>query len=98
MRVGSKGDPIGRVIQEPSKPAPHVVRFLESFFPDVVDRLRSIQPRLLLRLKRYIGPRLVRMSREQNPFGDPEATVMLGELFGIDHSSERIAQRSGKAG
>jgi hypothetical protein len=41
---------------------------------------------------------LVRMTGEQDALSDAEPCVVLGELCWIDHSSERIAQRSGNAG
>src|SRR5688572_27454264 len=98
MGVRRQRDPLGRIVEQPREATTYLVGFLEREIPDVVDMLGGIEPGLLLRLERHIGPRLMRVAGQQNPLGYAKATVMLGKLFGADHSSERIAQRSGKAG
>ena len=98
MRVFREGNALGRIVEQARESAPHIVRLLEREIPHVVDVLGRIEPRLLLCLERNVGPCLVRVTREENAFGNTKARVVLGELFRIDHSSERIAQRSGNAG
>src|SRR6267142_7035170 len=98
MRVRGERDAIGRVVQQTRKAAPHLVGLLECVIPNIVNQLSGIEPRLLLGLKCDIRPGLMRMAGEQDALSDAEPCVVLGELCWIDHSSERIAQRSGHAG
>src|ERR1043166_3693114 len=64
-------------------PGAHLVRLLERLLPHVIDILGRIEPRLLLRLERDIGPRLMRMTREQNALAHSEPSVVFGDFFRI---------------
>src|SRR6266567_577267 len=91
-------DALGRIVQEPCEPAPHLIALCKCEIPHVIDMFGSIEPRLLLRFERHVRPRLVRVAGEQNAFGNAKAGVVLGQLLRIDQSADRIAQRSGNAG
>jgi hypothetical protein len=97
MRVFGEGYTLRRIIEEARESVSYFVCLLEGEIPDVVNVFRRIEPRLLLRLERDIRPGLMRMTSEENPLGDAETLVVLGEPFRIDHSSERIAHKSGNA-
>src|SRR6266705_7211861 len=98
MRVRGEGDPIGRVVEQARKSTPHFIGFLECLVPHIVDQLRGIQPGLLLRFECDVRPGLMGMTGQQDSLGDSKPRVVFSQLFRVDHSSERIAQRSGKAG
>src|SRR5438477_624744 len=89
MRVRGERDTIGRIVQQPREPAPHLVRLLECLLPYVINEFGCVEPSLLLRLERDVRPCLMGVTREQNAFGDTKATVVRGELFGVDHDAER---------
>ena len=72
----------GAEIHKSLTPAQQVIKLVNEA---LVDMLGRIEPRLLLRLECDIGPRLMRMAREQNSFGYTKARVVLRELFRIDH-------------
>src|SRR5258705_11133016 len=98
MGVRRERHPVSRIGAQARQAAAPIVRLLKCLVPHIVDEFRCVEPGLLLRLERDVRPRLVRMTRKKNAFGDSKACVMLGELFRIDHSSDLIAHRSGKAG
>src|SRR5207253_7168832 len=89
MGVRGERDTIGRIIQQPRKSTAHVIGFLKCLLPYVINEFGCVEPRLLLRLERDVRPCLMGVTREQNAFGDTKATVVRGELFGVDHDAER---------
>ncbi len=98
MRVRRQRDSVWGVVEQSREPTSYFNGFVKRFFPYVVHVFCRIEPRLLLRRKRHVGPRLMGMSGEQNTLCHPKATVVFGQLSRVDHSSDRIAQRSGNAG
>ena len=58
-----------------AKPVAHFAA-CASAAPTFVHELRGVEPRALLRLERHVGPRLMRVAGEQQPFGDAEARVV----------------------
>src|SRR2546421_4251312 len=98
MCVRRQRNAIRRIVEQPRKSTSHVVCFLECLVPHIIHQLGGVEPCLLLRLERDIGPCLVRVSGEKDSFSNAKASVVLGKLVRIYHSSERIAQRSGNAG
>ena len=59
VRVLPERDVIERVTNQPREARAHLCRLLCGTFPFVVDQLRRIQPRALLRVEADVGPRLV---------------------------------------
>ena len=79
VRVLPERDVIERVTKQPREARAHLCRLLCGAFPLVVDKLRRIQPRALLRLEAHVGPRLVRVAGQQDSLGDAEAGVVDGD-------------------
>src|SRR6266516_855473 len=93
MRVLRERDALGRIVQEPREPPPHLVRLLERLLPHIIDILGRIEPCLLLRFKSNIGPGLMRMPGQKNSLTDPETSVVLRQLFRIDQASAALRRR-----
>ena len=59
MRVLSKRDVLGAVTDDSSEPGANGRRLRGRTLPLVVDKLRGIEPRLLLPFEAHIGPGLM---------------------------------------
>src|ERR1041385_4370971 len=83
VRVRRERDVVACIVEQTREPGAHLVRLLERLLPHIIDILGRIEPRLLLRLERHVGPRLMRMTRKENALADSEARVVFGEFFRI---------------
>ena len=76
VRVGRQGVlPLG-VLEQFRKPAPHPVGLGEGPLPLVIHQCRRVVPRLHLAVPGAVGPGLVRVAGEEEPFRHPEGGVV----------------------
>jgi hypothetical protein len=71
--VLSKRDVRGIVADEPGESGPHGGRLDGRAIPFLVDELRRVEPRALLRFESDVGPRLMRVAGQQQAFSNPKA-------------------------
>ena len=76
VRVLAQRDVGAGIAQQPGEPVAHLGRARFGALPLVVHQLRRIEPGLLLRLERHVGPGLVGMAGQQQAFGHAEARVV----------------------
>ena len=99
VRVLSECDVVGMIAEQPRKRGLHLRCLLARPRPLVVHELRRIEPRALLRLEADVGPRLVRVARQQQALRDAEAGIVCGERVRSHverrYRLARISQRSG---
>ena len=96
------------VVEQPRESSAHPFRHFEGSVPLAVEILGGVQPGLLLSVKSTVGPCLVRVTGQEQPFADTETRIELSERIWVleekfrkkDHrpNSDRIAHRSGNAG
>ncbi|HEU4692859.1 MAG TPA: hypothetical protein VFS23_31070 [Vicinamibacterales bacterium] len=73
MSVVTEGDVARAVADQPGEPSADRGRLKCSAVPFLVDELRGVEPRTLLRLEADVGPRLVRVAGQQQTFGDAKS-------------------------
>ena len=73
MCVLSECDIGAAVANQPGEAGADCVRLERGPLPFVVDELRSLEPCALLRLEADVGPRLVRVTGQQQAFGDAKS-------------------------
>ena len=95
VRVRGERDRRAGVVEQPPHSFAQPLRLRERPLPLEVRVLGRVLPRLELPLAPDVGPRLVRVPRQEQPLGDAELRVVLRERV---QSSLRTAQRSGKNG
>ncbi len=61
--------------QQPCEAVAHVLRLRERMLPFVVDVPCGVEPCILVRLERLVGPGLMRMAGQQQAFRDAEPRV-----------------------
>ena len=105
VRAGTERDVARGVSEQAAEPGAHLVGPGGGDVPLVIDELGGVVERLELAVPGHVGPRLVRVPGQQEPLGHPEAGVVrrqrvgrVGETVEGDHSSLRMAQRSGNTG
>ena len=92
--VDAQGDLAVRVAEQRPKAGAHLLGLGERPPPLLVHVARGVVEGLDLALERDVRPRLVRVPGQQQPLGDAEARVVLGQRV---HRRLRTAHRSGKA-
>src|SRR5206468_4383968 len=90
VRVRRQRYSVRGVVKQSREPTPDFGGFAKRLFPYVVDVFSGVEPRPLVALEPAVGPGLMGMPGEQNPRGDPEPGVMLGELLRLDHESRLL--------
>ena len=70
VRVRPQGDVAVRIVQQPPPACAHFVGNGSSAVPFLVDQRGGIQPGLLLRVERDVGPGLMRMPGQEQSLGD----------------------------
>ena len=101
VRVLTERDIAVGIVQQATETLLHAGGLLRRAHPFVVDQLRRVEPRPLLRIERHVRPRLMRVAGQQQPFGDTKAGVVGSEIVDVVHGGyncDRICQRSGKSG
>src|SRR5262245_26089697 len=84
MRVLPECDVLRSVAEQSRKSSTHACRLLKRAVPFLVHQLRRIEPGALLCLECNIGPGLMGMACQENPFTDSETGIVRGER--IRHS------------
>src|SRR5262245_42930445 len=79
MRVLSERDVLRPVAEQTREPGTHACSLFKRAIPLVINELRRIEPRALLRLEGDVGPGLMGMSGKENPFGDSETGIVRRE-------------------
>ena len=92
--VGAQGDLAVRVAEQRPEAGAHLLGLGERPPPLLVHVAGGVVEGLDLALERDVRPRLVGVPGEQQPLGDAEARVVLGQRV---HRRLRTAHRSGKA-
>ena len=92
--VGAQRDLAVRVAEQRPKAGAHLLGLGERPPPLLVHVARGVVEGLDLALERDVRPRLVGVPGQQQPLGDAEARVVLGQRV---HRRLRTAHRSGKA-
>ena len=105
VRAGAERDLAARVVQQAAEPGAHLVGLRERALPLVVDAFCGVVERLELAVAGDIRPGLVRVPGQQQAIGHAKARVVRGQGVGRgrqacqrDHSSLRMAHRSGNTG
>ena len=94
VRIRAQRDVAGRIVQQPAPARADLVGNRRGPFPLLVDERRRIQPCLLLRIKGYVGPGLMRMAGEEQSIGDAKPGIVARQAY----RCERISHKSGKSG
>ena len=92
--VDAQGDLAAGVAEQRPEAGAHLLGLGERAPPLLVDVARGVLEGLDLALERDVRPRLVRVPGQQQPLGDAEARVVVGQRV---HRRRRTAHRSGKA-
>src|SRR5205814_3668085 len=89
-------DVVRRISEQPREASAHEGGLLRRALPFVVDELRRIEPRALLRLEALVWPCLMRVPRQQHALRHAEARVVRRERR--RQRWLRISHRSGNNG
>jgi hypothetical protein len=73
VRVLSEGDVPAIVADKPGESSPHRRRLNGRAIPFLVHELCRVEPRALLRFESGVGPRLMRVTRQQQAFSNSKA-------------------------
>ena len=94
VRVDAQGDLAVGVAEQRPEAGAHLLGLCEGPPPLLVHVARGVHEGLDVALERDVRPRLMRVPGQQQPLGDAEARVVVGQWV---HRRLRTAHRSGKA-